>query len=420
MSTILSTPNSISDAAQQEKLSTLIPRWLKQVPLYQHLTPAISPRQEIILDSLPLITKKDIRNGFPQNFLSPDLCLETLLDEELVELEHTSGTSEQQTPLLLGQGWWLAQEQRALRLNRTVARILNNTPQARRATISSPVCNSEVCFTGVPPLSERKVGNTLFSSLSRQPFLWSEAELERIVTEILDWKPCFLDTDPVYGVAVALFCERHQIKIDSLRFIICTYEFVSTLHRRILQRAFGVPVFNLYGSTETGHLMMENEEGEMVPALENAFLETLEADPCGVAPLVVTTLTNDYMPLIRYRIGDLVRQSGKGSGATYIVHGREADAFVREGKRHTIWHIDRLVSQKPGMVHYQLIERANDKWLFRYVPDVKPISEETVNELAEWLAEELKIKQGIQVQKTDALLPESSGKFKLCHPSPVR
>ena len=33
----------------------------------------------------------------------------------------------------------------------------------------------------------------------------------------------------------------------------------------------------------------------------------MDADPDGVGDLVVTTLTNDYMPLLRYRIGDLAR-----------------------------------------------------------------------------------------------------------------
>lgn len=34
------------------------------------------------------------------------------------------------------------------------------------------------------------------------------------------------------------------------------------------------------------------------------------ADEQGIGDLVVTTLTNDFMPLIRYRIGDLVEQLG--------------------------------------------------------------------------------------------------------------
>lgn len=36
-----------------------------------------------------------------------------------------------------------------------------------------------------------------------------------------------------------------------------------------------MPGFNLYGSTETGHLLMENERGEMKPIYDNAFLKVV-------------------------------------------------------------------------------------------------------------------------------------------------
>ena len=130
-----------------------------------------------------------------------------------------------------------------------------------------------------------------------------------MAAEISDWSPQFLDVDPVHGVRFALYCEQHGIKFPSLKFILCSYEFVSVVHRKILARVFGVPVFNLYGSTETGHLLMENERGEMKPSYDTAFLEIVNADARGIGELVVTTLTNDYMPLLRYRIGDLVRKT---------------------------------------------------------------------------------------------------------------
>ena len=89
-----------------------------------------------------------------------------------------------------------------------------------------------------------------------------------------------------------------------------------------------MPVFNLYGSTETGHLLMETERGEMRPSLETALLEVLNTDARGIGELAVTTLTNDFMPLIRYRIGDLVERHERPYYTSYVVHGRAADAFV--------------------------------------------------------------------------------------------
>ena len=199
-------------------------------------------------------------------------------------MEQTSGTSEERTPLLLGRGWWAEQEDRALRLNPLVAAVLDEFPQARRVTINSPVCSGDIRYTGVPSRADRVVGNALFVSLSRYPFLWSEAELERMAAEAAEWQPQFLDVDPVYGVVFARYCERRGIRLPSLRFILASYEFVSVVHRRILERAFGVPVFNLYGSTETGHLLMENERGE------TSAEEFIESIPFTETRQYVTTI----------------------------------------------------------------------------------------------------------------------------------
>ncbi len=239
---------------------------------------------------------------------------------------------EERTPLLLARGWWDAQETLALRQNRLVADVLDEFPSARRVTINSPVCGGDICYSTLPTSAERTVGNNLFLSLSRYPFLWNEADWEGLVAEAVEWQPLFLDVDPVYGVLFARFCERRGIRLPSLRFILCSYEFVSVVHRRILQRVFGVPVFNLYGTTETGHLLMENEQGEMTPSLETAFLEVVEPDARNVGTLVATTLTNDFMPLIRYRVGDLVERREQPYRTVYVVHGRRTGCV-----RHSQW-----------------------------------------------------------------------------------
>jgi phenylacetate-CoA ligase len=370
------------------------------------------------LRRLPLITKQDMRRDFPRNFLRAGMELDALLDQDLVELEHTSGTSEERTPLLLGRGWWAEQEERALRLNPYVTSMLDEFPAARRVTINSPVCSGDICYSGVPSRADRAVGNALFVSLSRYPFLWSDTELARMAAEAADWQPRFLDVDPVYGVLFALYCERRGIRLPSLRFILCSYEFVSIAHRRILERVFGVPVLNLYGSTETGHLLMETGRGEMRQSLETALLEVLNIDGHGIGELAVTTLTNDFMPLIRYRIGDLVERRKGPYHTNYVVHGRVADAFLApDGRRVTTWQIDQCLADLPGFAHYQLCEQAGGEWLLRFVPDVPAPNAEAIEKLRQRLTQLLGVSGDLAVQQTDLLVPESSGKFRLGYPA---
>ena len=339
---MLATPELIRETGQLAQLEELLPRW-REVPLYRDsFARADCQRADFdCFQRLPLMAKPEMRNDFPRNFLPAGQSLEMLLEKNLIELEHTSGTSSERLPVIFGRGWWNAQEERALRLNNFVAKILDEFPNARRATITSPACNGLTCPTVWMSREQRTFGNALFVNLARIPFLISEAELLHMAAEISDWSPQFLDVDPVHGARFALYCEQHGMKFPSLKFILCSYEFVSIVHRKILERVFGVPVFNLYGSTETGHLLMENERGEMKPSYDTAFLEIVDADARGVGDLVVTTLTNDYMPLLRYRIGDLAERHDQPYGNHFTVHGRARDALMaRDGRRVTTWQVD--------------------------------------------------------------------------------
>ncbi len=404
--------------AQSQRLAKALPRWIEEVPLYRQIKADIGASDAMSqFHLLPQITKQEIRQNFPRNFLPSGVELENLLDESLVELEHTSGTSEARTPLILALGWWAQQEERALRLNRVASEALDACPNPRRVTLTSPVCNGDVCYTGVPTKSDRVVGNTLHTSLSRHPFLWGETDLARMAEETAEWQPRFLDMDPVYGVAFARYCERKGICFPTLRFVLCSYEFVSLTHRTIIERAFGVPVYDLYGSTETGHLLMEDETRQMRPSLDTAILEIVEPDNNGVGQLIVTTLTNEYMPLIRYRIGDLAERNDQGSRTTYQVHGRAADAFVTPaGRRVTILQLDQCFAGLVGFAHYQLLQPSKTQWLLRYVPDSVPPTDTSCEELQRRLMSKLDVATGLSIEETDMLMPESSGKFRLGYP----
>jgi phenylacetate-CoA ligase len=416
---MLATAELILEAAQSDRLAAVLPRYLNEIPLYQAARRRAAVQSHgARLDHLPFITKEDIRRDFPENFLGPNMVLDLLLQSEAVELEHTSGTSEARTPLLLPSRWWGQQERRALELNSLVGQVLAQDPEARRVTLSSPVCSSEICYTGVPTREERVVGNALFLSLSRFPFLWSEAELARMAEEALEWQPRFLDVDPVYGVAFARFCERRGIRFPSVAFVLCSYEFLSVTHRRVLERVFGVPVVDLYGSTETGHLLIQEDSGWMRPSLETAVLEVIASDaPSSIGELVVTTLTNEFMPLVRYRIGDLVERRELPYGTRYRVHGRAADALSgASGVRATVRQLDQCFAGIQGIIHYQILERPEGRCWVRYIPDGVPPSSPDLKELRSRLEQVVQSDRGVELEATDLVMPESSGKFRLCFP----
>ncbi len=412
---MLATPEIIRETSQLAQLEELLPRW-REVPLYRDLFAQKNCRRADFdcFQSLPLMAKPEMRNNFPQNFLPAGQSLEMLLAKNLIELEYTSGTSSERLPVIFARGWWNAQEERALRLNSFVAKILNEFPNARRATITSPACNGLTCPTVWMSREQRTFGNSLFVNLARIPFLISEADLLHMAAEISDWSPQFLDVDPVHGARFALYCEQHGLKFPSLKFILCSYEFVSVVHKKILARVFGVPVFNLYGSTETGHLLMENEVGEMKPSYDTAFLEIVDADARGVGDLVVTTLTNDYMPLLRYRIGDLAQRHVQSPGNNYTVHGRARDALTaRDGRRVTTWEADQCFVGANGIAHYELRQSEDGNCVLRFVPDGAAPVEEELRRVTSQLEILLQLSAEIKTEAMPVLIPAASGKFRL-------
>jgi phenylacetate-CoA ligase len=413
---MLATPELIRETAQLRRLAELLPRW-RQVPLYRDSLAPLSAREfSAGFHRLPLLQKRDMRADFPRNFVPAVESLENL-ENHPIELEHTSGTSEERLPVIFRRGWWDVQEQRALRLNRFIAQVLDEHPQPRRAAITPPACNGLTCPTAWMSRAQRTLGRSLFVNLARIPFVLEKKELARMAGEIGEWSPQFLDVDPVHGAWFALYCERRGIKFPSLKFILCSYEFVSVVHRRILQRVFGVPVFNLYGSTETGHLLMENERGEMKPSYDTAFLELVNEDTRGIGDLIVTTLSNDYMPLLRYRIGDLAERRAHPYGTEFVIHGRARSALTSaSGQRVTTWDVDQCFMGAEGIAHYELRQEECGEAILRFVPEGFGPSGKTLARVRSQLGDLLNPHREIQAQAMDVLLPSPSGKFRLTCP----
>jgi phenylacetate-CoA ligase len=197
---------------------------------------------------------------------------------------------------------------------------------------------------------------------------------------------------------------------------LCSYEYVSVVHRKILERVFRVPVFNLYGSTETGHLLMEDERGVMRPSAETAFLEVVAPDAAGVGDLIVTTLSNDFMPLVRYRIGDLVQRRGTPGAPAFVVHGRARDALLRpDDTRVTTHDVDQCFAGVNGIAHYQLRhERGGEARLDIIADGAGPAATE-LDGVTQRLEKLLQLRHAPQVRRVESLLPAPSGKFRLTH-----
>ena len=361
-----------------------------------------SPR----LTDLPRITKSQLREHSPEGFLPFGIDLKTLLARGLIEEESTSGTSGASVRVVFGQTWWAEQELRALLRNPYLAECFGNRTSLRRAVLTTPGCSGVSCYNRWLNLEQRTLGDSLFVNQSRIPFTLGEDKLAVMADEVAAWAPAFLDMDPVHGAWFALHCERHGRRFPSLRFILSSYEYTSVTHRAIMERVFGVPVIDLYGSSETGHLLIETDN-VMRPSPETALMETTASD--GVGELLVTTLTNPYLPLLRYEIGDYVERVADG----YLVHGRKRDALRdAEGRIVTTRQVDATFAHVAGIAHYQLRQQPDGSAHLSLLPE--RAGDELVSAQA-MLKERLTLLLGAPVTSASVTLltPEDSGKFRL-------
>ena len=358
------------------------------------------------LSDLPRITKNQLREHSPEGFLPAGLTVESLLARGLIEEESTSGTSGASVRVVFGKSWWAEQERRALVRNPFLAGLFGERLSLRRAVLTTPGCSGVSCYNRWLNLEQRTLGDSLFVNQSRIPFTLGEEKLAGMAKEVADWMPEFLDVDPVHGAWFALYCERHGLRFPSLRFILTSYEYASVVHRAIMERVFGVPVINLYGSSETGHLLVETD-GVMRPSPETALLECTSAD--GIGELLVTTLTNPYLPLMRYEIGDYVEPIAGG----YLVHGRKRDALRgADGRILTTRQVDAAFSGVRGIAHYQLRQRTDGSAHLSLLPEQ---AGDGLASVQATLVERLSLLLGTSVtsESVGLLTPEDSGKFRL-------
>lgn len=148
-----------------------------------------------------------------------------------------------------------------------------------------------------------------------------------------------------------------------------------TLHesmRQMVERAFGAPVFDRYGTREFGTIACECDHHAGLHVLSPLHVvEVVRPDGSAAPPgepgeLVVTSLCNYSMPLIRYRITDTASWSaqacpcGRGLPPLSGVSGRESDQLRRRdgGAVTHLWVVHALgVLYNPGWVkRFQVVQ----------------------------------------------------------------
>jgi phenylacetate-coenzyme A ligase PaaK-like adenylate-forming protein len=127
-----------------------------------------------------------------------------------------------------------------------------------------------------------------------------------------------------------------------LRAICTAGELLSHARRQRIADLWNCRVYNLYGCTEAGNIAADCEEGRLHLSWDHFLLEILDeglrqpVSPGERGVAVLTTLTREAMPLVRFVLGDYVRLIDDhgcpcGRQSPVIEHfGRDLNRFRRE------------------------------------------------------------------------------------------
>ena len=125
-------------------------------------------------------------------------------------------------------------------------------------------------------------------------------ELKILIEKIIDFSPIWIQAPISIMLLICNYVSKHNIKFSCLRYIELNGEFATLENINYIKNMFGVPVGNLYGSIEFNGIALTCPYNHMHVLYNNVLVETDDDNN-----LIITSLTNTYMPLIRYKIGDI-------------------------------------------------------------------------------------------------------------------
>jgi phenylacetate-CoA ligase len=262
-----------------------------------------------------------------------------------------------------------------------------------------------------------------------QIFDLSEETLASWWKQIQRFRPVYF-----YGYASALdrlaeYIESQTQRVSfPVKLVSTTAEVLYDFQRERLQRVFGAPVANEYGSTETGSIAFECPERGWHLMSAHTYTEFLQEDlspsePGKLGEVVVTPLHNSAMPLLRYRLGDMGASSdqtcrcGRPWPLMQMGAGKTVEAVkTKSGKimSGALFHyINRglLEQNLRGIASFRVTQKTLEHFFVEYVKEPGEI-DKAKKFFTEQLQNTLRENVVVTFQEVPSIQPDPSGKLR--------
>ncbi|MFB6441020.1 hypothetical protein ACFCVY_30315 [Streptomyces sp. NPDC056411] len=289
---------------------------IRDIPLY---------RESVAKGYFPVLDKPEIARGFPDNWMTPRLA--AALEAGEAEYVLSTGTNHARMQIIRPPYFLLHSYYALWRTHPDVSATWESG--CRRVSLTTVLATEHVARvnaarSGLPPrpvptLEDRRLDDrTCYLNLRLDPAQWERDEVERMLQEIetarrdhpRGWY--HLDCSGYHLAHLVQKVSQWGLWDDfpPPASIIHAYEYTPVNVRRFLRQHFSCPIIDLFGSTELGYLYYSDRRGKYWPYLDGMSVELHPVAPgSGIHELIVTSVRNPHMPLVRYRSGDCVRTS---------------------------------------------------------------------------------------------------------------
>ncbi|NYB52992.1 MAG: phenylacetate--CoA ligase [Methanobacteriaceae archaeon] len=341
---------------QLKRLQNVVKRAYENVPYYKQRfdQEGVSPDDIQSLEDiikLPFTTKSDLRDAYPFGMFA-------VPEEDIVEVHTSSGTTGK--PTVSGY------TKRDIEIwSEVMARTLSMAGATKKDVIQN--CYGYGLFTGGLGVhyGTQKIGATVIPI--------SAGNTQRQIEIMQDFQSTIITCTPSYALYLAEVLEKEGVDSKDLKLKAGVFgaEMWTEEMRNEIERRLNISALNIYGLTEiigpgvaqechvkSGlHIFDDHFYPEII---DSNTLETLPEGEKG--ELVLTTLTREGMPIIRFRTRDItaLRHGPCECGRTHIkmdrITGRSDDMLKIRGVIVFPSQIERALLKIPGMEPvYQII-----------------------------------------------------------------
>jgi phenylacetate-CoA ligase len=318
------------------------------VPFYQRLRIAPESIQSAAdIERFPLISKRDIQRD-------PDALLAAGYAVTALHCSRTSGSSGEPTKTYFDPDSWLLCKY-ALKARRVAATV--GLPLLRRVVIVSeqrPEALADLAVSGPSQLL----------GLFPRRFVSIHAPMEAHLGDMASFRPAIVYAFPSYFLDLITTAQLRGHSLPHIPHLCTSSEVLSPAHRARIESAFGGRVWDVYGSTEFKEVAWQCGHGRYHINFESVDVETTQLQSGAV---VLSTLCNRAMPLLRFQTGDQAtfdhepcpcgRQSGHFSGFA----GRVADTItLPSGRRLMPYLLTTDIELEESILQYRIVRTEAD------------------------------------------------------------